>query len=287
MNPPSRHTTNRAVVTARVAVSAISALMMTMSAAASVDDDRRAVAELDRAYQAAVKANDVATMGRILHEDFVLVLGNGESVDRNDLLREAREGLYHYDQQDEDPGTQTVRVWGDTAVVTARLWVKGQRGGKPFDRRLWFSDTYVRTPDGWKYVFGQASLPLPADPARTDEARSLEIRSYSLIPGTRERFHRLFVDEALPLLERWQIDVVAFGRSRHDDNSYFLVRSYPDLDARQQSEDTFYGSKDWRDGPRQDILDCIENYTTVVVPASDEVIARLRALWPQSTADDT
>ena len=33
----------------------------------------------------------------------------------------------------------------------------------PFDRTLWFSDTYVRTPAGWKHFFGQASLPLPDD----------------------------------------------------------------------------------------------------------------------------
>lgn len=26
---------------------------------------------------------------------------------------------------------------------------------------LWFSDVYVRTASGWRYVFGQASLPLP------------------------------------------------------------------------------------------------------------------------------
>jgi ketosteroid isomerase-like protein len=56
-------------------------------------------------------------------------------------------------------------VWGDTAVVTALLWVKGKGSdGKPFDRKLWFSDTYVRTPAGWRYVFGQASLPLPGEP---------------------------------------------------------------------------------------------------------------------------
>jgi hypothetical protein len=30
-----------------------------------------------------------------------------------------------------------------------------------FERKLWFSDTYVRTAGGWKYVLGQASLPLP------------------------------------------------------------------------------------------------------------------------------
>ena len=64
----------------------------------------------------------------------------------------------------EEPGTQKVRVFGDTAVVTALLWNKGTRdGGKTaFDYKLWFSDTYVRTPAGWRYVFGQASIPLPA-----------------------------------------------------------------------------------------------------------------------------
>jgi hypothetical protein len=49
----------------------------------------------------------------------------------------------------------------DTAIVTARLWLKGTHNGAPFDRRLWFSDTYVRTPEGWRYAFGQASLSLP------------------------------------------------------------------------------------------------------------------------------
>jgi hypothetical protein len=43
---------------------------------------------------------------------------------------------------------RTVRVWGDTAVVTAKLREKGIEDGKPFDYTLWFSDTYVRTPSG-------------------------------------------------------------------------------------------------------------------------------------------
>jgi len=51
-------------------------------------------------------------------------------------------------------------VWGDTAVVTAKLWEKGTTGGQPFDVTLWFSDTYVRTAGGWRYVFGQAAGPL-------------------------------------------------------------------------------------------------------------------------------
>lgn len=145
------------------------ALAVTLSSApvqAGADADRRAVAALDTEFQAAVKRNDAHTMARILHEDFVLVLGDGTAVGREELLREARAREITYERQEEDPGTQVVRVWGDTAVVTARLWIKGVRGGKPFDRRLWFSDTYVRTAAGWRYAFGQASLSLPAGAPR-------------------------------------------------------------------------------------------------------------------------
>jgi ketosteroid isomerase-like protein len=140
---------------------AAAALFAPVIANATPESDRRAVAALDTEYQAAVKRNDAETMARILHEDFVLVLGDGKTYTRDDLLDNARNKSIVYERQDEDAGTQIVRVWGDTAVVTARLWLKGIRRDKPFDYRLWFSDTYVRTPSGWRYVFGQASLALP------------------------------------------------------------------------------------------------------------------------------
>ncbi len=130
-------------------------------ARASPEEDRRIVAELDTRYQEAVKRNDAAAMGRILAEDFVLVLGDGKVYTRKDLLESATSRRIVYELQDEAPGTQVVRVWGDTAVVTALLLLKGTNRGAPFERRLWFSDTYVRMPDGWRYVFGQASLKLP------------------------------------------------------------------------------------------------------------------------------
>lgn len=124
-------------------------------------DDKAIVAALDTAYQAAVRNNDASAMDRILHEQFVLVLGDGRTASRTDLLDEARSKRITWERQEEEAGTQTVRVWGDTAVVTAKLWVKGSHAEGAFDRKLWFSDTYVRTPGGWRYVFGQASLALP------------------------------------------------------------------------------------------------------------------------------
>jgi ketosteroid isomerase-like protein len=137
----------------------LGALTMTDSALASPQDDEKTVAALDTQYQAAVKANDAATMDRILADDFVLVTGRGRSFGKADLLGEARSGKTTYEHQEELE--QKVRVWGDTAVVTALLWVKGTEEGKGFEYVLWFSDIYMRGPGGWRYVFGQASIPLP------------------------------------------------------------------------------------------------------------------------------
>ena len=128
----------------------------------AASSDQKAVAALDTQYQAAVKANDAATMDRILADDFVLSTGSGKKYTKADLLAEARGGHVQYEHQEDTE--QTVRLWGDTAVVTAKLWEKGTDHGKPFDSTVWFSDTYVRTPQGWVYVFGQSSLPLPKAP---------------------------------------------------------------------------------------------------------------------------
>jgi ketosteroid isomerase-like protein len=129
--------------------------------ALALADDRKTVADLDTAYQAAVKINDAATMDRILAGDFILVDGDGTTSTKADLLKESKSRRITYEHQDEIDNSQNVRLWSDTALVTAKLWGKGTDGGKQFEWVLWFSDTYVRTPQGWRYVFGQASLPLP------------------------------------------------------------------------------------------------------------------------------
>ena len=128
--------------------------------------DAQTVAKLDTVYQEAVKANDVAIMDRILADDFVLVTDRGASLTKADLIKEAREKRTIYKHQEEEEGTQKVRIWRDTAVVTALLRIKGTRDQNPFDYKVWFSETYVRTPTGWRYVFGQASIPLPKPDAK-------------------------------------------------------------------------------------------------------------------------
>ena len=104
----------------------------------------------------------------------------------------------------------------------------------------------------------------------------VEIRSYTLKPGSREQFHRLFLEQAFPMLKRWNVDVVAYGPSLHDEDSYYLMRRYDSLEQREESENDFYGSDEWRQGPREAILALIETYTEVVLALDGSTVKGLR-----------
>ncbi|HEX2339580.1 MAG TPA: NIPSNAP family protein [Vicinamibacterales bacterium] len=118
---------------------------------------------------------------------------------------------------------------------------------------------------------------LAAQGSNAQNGRIVEIRSYNLKPGTRDKFHQLAERDAVPMLKRWKIDVVAYGPSLHDANSYFLIRSFASIEDRQRSEDAFYGSDEWKNGPRDAVLACIESYTTVVVRLDDTALKGLRS----------
>ena len=108
--------------------------------------------------------------------------------------------------------------------------------------------------------------------------RVVEIRSYNLKPGTRDRFHQLFLAQALPMLNRWKVDLVGYGPSLHDSDSYYLMRAFPGVEERQKSEDAFYGSEEWKQGPREAILADIDSYTMIVLQVDDATLAGLRRM---------
>src|SRR5207302_9713486 len=93
--------------------------------------DAQMVGALDTVYRAALKANDIAIMDQILADDFVLVNDQGASLTKADLINEAREKRTIYDEEGVEEGTQNVRVWRDTAVVTELLKIKGTEDQPP------------------------------------------------------------------------------------------------------------------------------------------------------------
>jgi ketosteroid isomerase-like protein len=122
--------------------------------------------------------------------------------------------------------------------------------------------------------------------AEAQSSAVLEVRVYTLKPGVREEFHRRFVQDSLPLLQRASVDVVAFGPSLHDRDSYYLMRRFDSLEARDRAETRFYGSREWREGPRDAVLAAIASYSTVVITIDPSTLKGLRAMPTPATSTD-
>ena len=106
--------------------------------------------------------------------------------------------------------------------------------------------------------------------------RFVEIRSYRLKPGTAAEFDRLVKGVSVPMLRRRRVDVVAFGPSLGDKDAYYLMRAYASLEDLERSEAAFYGSDEWRLGPRHAILACIYSYTSIVIEMDGATVEGLR-----------
>ena len=113
---------------------------------------------------------------------------------------------------------------------------------------------------------------------------ALEIRSYTLKPGARAAFHQRFITDSLPLLHRWGIDVVAYGPSQHDDDSYYLMRAFTSRAERDRVETAFYASAEWQNGPRAAVLAAIATYTTVLIDVDENMLGGLRRAMETSPA---
>ncbi|HEV3241048.1 MAG TPA: NIPSNAP family protein [Casimicrobiaceae bacterium] len=106
--------------------------------------------------------------------------------------------------------------------------------------------------------------------------RLIEVRSYKLKPGSGAKFHDLVVTQSMPLLDKFGTEVVAFGQSVHDPDAYFLVRAYDSLDHRRQSQEAFYSSDAWRNGPRQSIVELIDTDWDIVLWLSSTAVDAMR-----------
>ena len=99
----------------------------------------------------------------------------------------------------------------------------------------------------------------------------LDLRTYKLVPGGGEDFDRIFRERALPMLERFGIEVLRYGPSLEDADLYFLMRTFPSVTHRNEQLDAFYGSDEWRQNHRDAVLALIETYHTLLIGLSPAI----------------
>ena len=95
----------------------------------------------------------------------------------------------------------------------------------------------------------------------------IELRVYTLKPGTRAAFGQRFDEQIRQMLQRHGIAVVHAGPSRHDENSFCLVRAFSSLEARERQLAGFYGSEEWLTRHDEAVMAMIDSYSTCVIPA--------------------
>ncbi len=72
-----------------------------------------------------------------------------------------RDGKIHYDTM--EISEMAVRVYGDTAVVTARAEVKGSNLGQDFSGPYRFTRVWIRQNGEWKAVSYQATATIKSE----------------------------------------------------------------------------------------------------------------------------
>ncbi|MCS3769226.1 DNA-directed RNA polymerase specialized sigma subunit [Aeromonas hydrophila] len=106
--------------------------------------------------------------------------------------------------------------------------------------------------------------------------KSVEFLQYKLHPGTGEDFHHVMKQISIPLHESVDIDVVAYGQSEHDLDSYILIRAFDSLEEREDVLNKFYFSDAWREGPREEIIACISTSLTSILHMNKDAVEALR-----------
>jgi ketosteroid isomerase-like protein len=110
----------------------------------------REIVDLERQSKEASLHRDADFCQRTLAEDYVGITPLGQVTTKQDVLRARRSGQLRYDTI--DVTEMVVRIYGDTAVVTARADVKGHQLGEDFSGPYRYTRVWVRRAGQWQDV---------------------------------------------------------------------------------------------------------------------------------------
>ena len=123
------------------------------TAATSAEDE---IKNLEEMRNQAVLHGDVAALDRMTSDDYTFITLRGEMRTKSDILKGFASGSFHYESR--QISDLTVRIYGDTAVVTGRSVQKGTENGKDYGGDYWFTRVYVKQKDHWLTVALQTTL---------------------------------------------------------------------------------------------------------------------------------
>lgn len=119
------------------------------------DSAREEVIGVANEWDRAMVENDAEAIGRYMAEDWTIIGSDGSVGDKPTFLALVKSGTLTHDVMESDD--LRVRVYGDTAVVTARGVSGGKYQGVPFREAERSSCVFVRQEGRWKCVLTHLS----------------------------------------------------------------------------------------------------------------------------------
>jgi ketosteroid isomerase-like protein len=127
------------------------------TAVGSGDEDTiREIVDMERQAREASIRRDADFSARTLAEDYVAITPLGQVTTKQDTVSARKSGQLRYDTI--NVTDMVVRVYGDTAVVTARADVKGHQMGEDFSGPYRYTRVWVRRTGHWQAVSYQATV---------------------------------------------------------------------------------------------------------------------------------
>lgn len=109
--------------------------------------------KLEKEFSQAIVKNDFEAIGRFLADDWTIVDPDGGIIDRSRFLGVIKSGTLTHELMESDE--VTVRIYGDTGVVTALANSKGKFMGQEFTTKERATDIFVKQNGRWRCVFSQ------------------------------------------------------------------------------------------------------------------------------------
>ena len=120
-----------------------------------LERDQRMTAEaellkLEKEFAEAIVSNDLEGVGRLVADDWIIIGPDGEIVDRPRFFEVIKSGALTHDLMESEDFR--VRVYGDSAVVSAVTRSKGKFMGQEFSTQERATDVFVRRDGRWQCV---------------------------------------------------------------------------------------------------------------------------------------
>jgi ketosteroid isomerase-like protein len=108
---------------------------------------------VEKQFSQAIVKNDAEAVGQFLADDWIIVDPDGGIVDRAQFLGVIKSGALTHEMM--ESRETRVRIYGDTAIVTALTSTKGKFNGEGFTTQERATDVFLKQNGRWQCTLSQ------------------------------------------------------------------------------------------------------------------------------------